>query len=84
MYVYIVRWSYADHCCAFSTLELAQEEATADQSNELPTHWEHFDTDMQNIEMWQSTHSLHNGNMGVVTITKYPLDSKSLVLAGLS
>jgi hypothetical protein len=85
-YIYIVRWSYAEHCAAFATLEAAQQ-CACDGDHALT--WSNFDTDMRDVEMWESSsYTLHGDLVGTysgkghVTITKYPLGFTPMELAG--
>lgn len=74
-YVFIVRWSYVEHCCAFSTLEEAKQ--CANNGEDRTLLWDEFGTDMRDVVMWYSNKYRLFGETdegtGQVVITKYPL-----------
>lgn len=86
-YVYAVRSSICDHVTVFTTLEKAiasEEEDRNEELNPKPFEWEHSGTDMQGVEMWETTYwvALPPGTTARLSITKYPLDKTAMSLAG--
>lgn len=84
-FVYAVRCSISSHVSVYSTLEKAQAAEEADRNvkvNPQPFNWQHFSTDMQDVEVWEAEYLTFAREAATITITKYPLDKTPKELAG--